>query len=218
MINLCSLQMHRFEFIVRNSHGIILDVGCNDSSLWAYNRWYPQYPSKSFINDIVFFDCDVWLPLWIQDPKFVRGDALNLPFKNNTFDTIVFGDILEHVSNPLKCLQDAKKITKNKIIITLPCELEWTGEKPHSDKNVVDTYCGRNDKIENQESKATLTHPSKMAKCVSAISDTKYKHIWHQQLFNDENVIELLNSLNMKYNISKLYYENLVSYGIVLYK
>lgn len=211
--------MHRFEFIVRNSHGKILDVGSNDSSLWACNMWYPQYPFKSYIEDIIFFDCDVWLPLWLEYPKFVRGDALNLPFKDKTFDTIVFGDVLEHVSNPLRALLDAKRVTKNKIVVTLPCESEWDiGEKPHSDGNVVNTYCGMDDKIDRQEIKSTLEHPSKMAKCVSAISDSKFKHIWHQQLFNDERVIEMLNSLDMEYNISKLYYTNLVTYGIVLYK
>jgi len=214
-----SLQMHRFEFIVRNSDNKILDVGCNDTSLWAFERWYPSYPTKRYINEIMFFDCDVWLPLWLKDPKFVRGDALNLPFKNNTFDTIVFGDVLEHVADPLKALQDAKRVTKNKIVITLPCESEWTvGEMSHSDKNVVNTYCGYDDKIDRQEIKATLEHPTTMAKCVSAISDAKYKHIWHQQLFNDESIIVLLNNLNMKYNISKLYYVNLVTYGIVCYK
>jgi len=219
-----TIRMHRFEFIVRNSDGLICDIGSNDSSLWAYSMWYPHYPDMFVIKEIVFFDCDLWLPTWLQNPKFVRGDALNLPFKDNTFDTIVFGDILEHVSDPLKCLQDAKRVTKSKIIVTLPCESEWnvTNRIPHSDKNVVNTYCGMDDQVENQEIKSTLEHPSTMAKCTSAISEKIYKHIWHQHIFNDEKVLELLDKLNMKYNIFKLHYgiktEELVSYGIILYQ
>lgn len=219
------IHMHRFEWILRNSEDYILDVGCNDTSLWSYNMWYPPYPNKQYIKDIIFFDCDLWIPIWLKCPKFIRGDALHLPFKNNVFDTIILGDILEHVNNPMIVLKECIRVTKHKIVITIPCENEWnvSSKISYSNKNIVDTYCGIDDQVENQEIKSTLEHSSIMAKCISAISEKVYKHIWHQQIFDDDKIIKLFSSLyNIEYNIFKLKYgiknEELVTYGVVIWK
>ncbi len=54
-----------------------------------------------------------------KDIKFVQGDALNLPFEENTFDvtTISFG--LRNTSNALLALKNALRVTKSggKIVI-----------------------------------------------------------------------------------------------------
>jgi len=219
------IHMHRFEWIIRNSDGIILDIGCNDTSVWTSNMWFPPYPNNPYIKDIIFFDCDIWIPTWISNPKFVRGDAHNLPFQDNKFDTIVLGDILEHVNNPYMVLKECTRVSKHKIIITLPLEKEWNVNhiKPHSNKNKgLDTYCGYNDEIRDQELKATIQHPSIMAKCIKAIPERKFRHLYHLQLFNNNKIIQLLDKLQLNYNIFKLKYgklnEQIVTYGVVMWK
>ncbi len=215
--------MHRFEWIIRNAKGLILDVGSNDSSAWVCQNWYPQYPDSRVIKDVVFFDCDMWVPKWLAEPKFVRGTAETLPFKNNTFNTLIFGDVLEHVKDPYVILKEAKRVSRDKIIITLPCEKEWNvpQAKPRNDGD-LNSYCGKNDNIEDQEIKATLQHPSQMAKCKDALKEKDFKHLYHLQIFDDEKVIKLIESLEMEYNIFKLHYglmnDEYVTYGIILWR
>jgi ubiquinone/menaquinone biosynthesis C-methylase UbiE len=43
---------------------------------------------------------------------FVCGDVLDLPFKENTFDTIYARYILEHVPDPLRVLNEANRVLK----------------------------------------------------------------------------------------------------------
>ena len=43
---------------------------------------------------------------------FICGDAQDLPFKENTFDTIYCRYILEHVPDPLQVLKEAKRVLK----------------------------------------------------------------------------------------------------------
>lgn len=44
--------------------------------------------------------------------SFVLADAHSLPFKKNSFDIVTCYETIEHVSNPLKVLQELKRITK----------------------------------------------------------------------------------------------------------
>jgi ubiquinone/menaquinone biosynthesis C-methylase UbiE len=43
---------------------------------------------------------------------FIRGDAQDLPFKDNTFDVVYCRYILEHVPDPLRMLQEARRVLK----------------------------------------------------------------------------------------------------------
>lgn len=43
-----------------------------------------------------------------------------LPFEDNTFDTVVIFEVLEHVPNPELLLQEAKRVSAGNILITVP--------------------------------------------------------------------------------------------------
>ncbi|MEW6180635.1 MAG: methyltransferase domain-containing protein [Chloroflexota bacterium] len=57
-----------------------------------------------------------------QKVKFLLGDATNLEFEDNSFDTVILGEIIEHFTHPEKILQEAKRVLKEggKVIITVP--------------------------------------------------------------------------------------------------
>jgi ubiquinone/menaquinone biosynthesis C-methylase UbiE len=58
--------------------------------------------------------------------NFHLANAQNLPFPDNSFDVAVLGEILEHVEDPPKVLQEALRVCRKKMLITTPNEHEWT--------------------------------------------------------------------------------------------
>jgi len=58
----------------------------------------------------------------IKLPSLIVGDAHLIPFKDNSFDVILSGEIIEHLLNPLKFIREAKRVLKPQgvFIITTP--------------------------------------------------------------------------------------------------
>jgi len=48
----------------------------------------------------------------------MKGD--DLKFQNNSFDTVLLFEVLEHVENPYKILKEAKRVARKNILITVP--------------------------------------------------------------------------------------------------
>jgi len=47
-------------------------------------------------------------------------DAQHLPFKNNTFETVIADHVIEHVENPFLMLKEMVRVTSHKIEILTP--------------------------------------------------------------------------------------------------
>jgi ubiquinone/menaquinone biosynthesis C-methylase UbiE len=43
-----------------------------------------------------------------------------LPFKDSSFDTVIISEVLEHLLDPKTVLQEAKRVTKNNVLVTVP--------------------------------------------------------------------------------------------------
>jgi len=90
----------------------ILDVGCGDGII-------SNPLSKKY--DIVGFDLSHEALIHIKAKK-VRGNSINIPFKNHSFDLILCSDILEHL--PIRILngtiQELKRLCRKYIIINIP--------------------------------------------------------------------------------------------------
>jgi ubiquinone/menaquinone biosynthesis C-methylase UbiE len=52
-------------------------------------------------------------PTSISNLTFIKGDAHNMPFDNNSFDVVYCRYILEHVTNPLKVLNEIRRVLVN---------------------------------------------------------------------------------------------------------
>lgn len=50
----------------------------------------------------------------------IQGDAYALPFKDNTFEAVTMIDVLEHLENPQKALQEARRVAPVLYINTPP--------------------------------------------------------------------------------------------------
>jgi ubiquinone/menaquinone biosynthesis C-methylase UbiE len=93
------------EFIKKGSK--ILDLGCGSAIV------------AKTLKD--FFEAEI-LGVDIEDKRVVNIpfqiiDGKNLPFKENEFDLVFISYVLHHAENPVKLLKEAKRVSKEKIII-----------------------------------------------------------------------------------------------------
>jgi ubiquinone/menaquinone biosynthesis C-methylase UbiE len=55
---------------------------------------------------------------------YLIGDALELPYPDNHFDAVMFFDLLEHLTDPIKCLAEIRRVLKvgGQMHAYVPCE------------------------------------------------------------------------------------------------
>jgi len=111
---------YRLKIIAENSYGVVLDIGAsqNPNKFLSKNRYVKEIwsidikkPSRKLpkkYKKIIIFDLDN------LDEKF--------PIKSKKFDTIIIGEVLEHLNNSFKILYEFKKLLKKggSLIITTP--------------------------------------------------------------------------------------------------
>lgn len=60
---------------------------------------------------------------WGVAPHFLRADAENLPFPDNSFDVVVSSHVLEHLPHFQKGLQEIYRLTRDLALIAMPTAL-----------------------------------------------------------------------------------------------
>jgi SAM-dependent methyltransferase len=122
---ICKMDVLRYEifkktesFVNEHMKGDVLEVGAG-----------ADYLKKTFAGKY-----DNWVSLDYDIRSFsidVQGDAQQLPFKDNSFDTIITIDVLEHIPNPEKAVKEYFRVLKpgGKIILSTPF-MFWLHEEP----------------------------------------------------------------------------------------
>jgi SAM-dependent methyltransferase len=102
--------------------GDLLDVGCGEKPYeWIFGSQVERYVG-----------CD-----WGATPHSLHhvdllADAARLPFHDATFDTVLSTEVLEHVSDPARCVVELNRVLRpgGTLILTTPF-LYWIHEAPH---------------------------------------------------------------------------------------
>lgn len=99
---------YQIESITQTMPGSILEIGVG-------NKTVSNYLKEAGYN-VTTCDFDKELK-----PDIV-ADVRNLPFKNNTFDTVIACEVLEHLpfSDFGTALKELRRVTKNHLILSLP--------------------------------------------------------------------------------------------------
>lgn len=113
----------------------ILDIGCADGDMMGFisNR-------KRFYSVGV----DIYRPYLREGKKAkthnenILCDARKLPFKDESFDVVLFLEVLEHLEKEegLKVIQDVERIARRQVIISTPvafAKQKVYGENPHQE-------------------------------------------------------------------------------------
>lgn len=69
--------------------------------------------------------------------KIKKGDIYKLPYKANTFDLVICTEVLEHLDEPQKALEELKRVAKKYLIISVPNEPLFTVQRILRGKNVL---------------------------------------------------------------------------------
>ena len=112
-------QRLRYNFVKRwlLTEGKGLDVGCGDGG-------FVKIMKERGLDTIGV------------DKKYDGVDVENMPFPDNSFDVVVAFEVIEHTLNPVKAIEELKRVCRNQLIISIPNEpwfsfvrLSW--EKQH---------------------------------------------------------------------------------------
>lgn len=93
------------EFIKKGEK--ILDVGAGGG--WVTEEIQKRKNNKVTLLDVIDFNQ--------TNLKLVLYNGEKIPFSNNSFDAVLLIYVLHHTKNPLKVLEEAKRVTKDRIII-----------------------------------------------------------------------------------------------------
>ncbi len=103
-INLAKKILNKVDF--KNC----LDVGC--ASGYMVSEIAKTYPQAKYTGIDVYDKAIEYAKKTYPKIKFKVASAEKLPFKNNSFDLILFYETIEHVENPIECLKEIKRILK----------------------------------------------------------------------------------------------------------
>jgi len=124
------VYLHRIEWVRSKAdlEDTILEVGCAENPVWKDTSFKVTTLDKQVNPELNIF------------PN-VQGEAEKLPFEDNSFDVVAEGELLEHAADPHQVLREAARVTKKKVIITVPNEFLWPPElKPFENPGHVRFY------------------------------------------------------------------------------
>jgi 2-polyprenyl-3-methyl-5-hydroxy-6-metoxy-1,4-benzoquinol methylase len=107
---MASAPMHRLSFV--QPHGLTLDLGCHDGQALQI---FEGEEVRIIGVDVAFSKLQACATREAK-AKFslVQAWAEQCPFQDNTFDTVVLTEVLEHVIDPVVVIAEASRVLKPK--------------------------------------------------------------------------------------------------------
>lgn len=96
-----------------------LDVGC--ASGYMLSEVAKAFPGREYIDVDIYDKAIEHARKTYPDIKFKVSSAEKLPFKDGSFDLILFYETIEHVENPITCLKELRRVLKKNgtLILTM---------------------------------------------------------------------------------------------------
>lgn len=136
------VQQMRVETIAQRCHGSVLDVGAGDgyASTVIKDAGHPVHVVDISEVRVRRATQEYGLPAEV-------GDATSLAFEDESFDTVVLAEILEHLDNPGAALAEACRVAKDRVIVTLP--LHGWEDPTHRWRIRLDVVCDPAQRAQN---------------------------------------------------------------------
>lgn len=110
-----ALNPDRVNAIRKYAGRTILDVGCGNG------KYVLELGSEFDISGTDYQEFDSWT----QNPsRFKVADIKSLPYPDNSFDTVLLFEVLEHIPDPAQALRECRRVCKNNLVLTVPnCDI-----------------------------------------------------------------------------------------------
>ncbi len=94
--------------------GHLLDIGCADQAIRQ------GLPDTCHYIGLDYYQTATQ---WYSTRPDVYGDAQQLPFRDQSLDTVLLLDVLEHLPNPERCFQEIARVLKpqGQLFLKVPC-------------------------------------------------------------------------------------------------
>lgn len=94
-----------------------LDVGC--ASGYMVSEIAKAFPQAKYFGIDIYDKAIKYAKKTYLGIKFKIASASDIPFKDGSFDLILFYETIEHVENPKECLKEIKRVLKKSGILIL---------------------------------------------------------------------------------------------------
>ena len=140
----------RVEEIVRRAKPAysVLDAGCNEGFLSQALIEAGFKVTSADISDEAIGKAKEFFGI-----EVIKADVNALPFKDNEFDLVVAGELLEHLANPGKGLSELFRVSRDRVILSLPIGGYWLGCNEHLwqiDTTIIEHDHGIKDHLEKK--------------------------------------------------------------------
>ncbi len=102
------------DFALKNSGKDVLDIGCATGEYCLELKKHGLKCTGIDINQSYVTMANK------NNVEAYQMDAGDLKFKDNSFDTVLLFEVLEHVTTPEAVLKEAKRVARNNILLTVP--------------------------------------------------------------------------------------------------
>jgi ubiquinone/menaquinone biosynthesis C-methylase UbiE len=124
---LVRVLMHRFHKGVLGAIEVMtpasmLDVGCGEGRTTALLA--ERSSARVFgldLEEIVVREAAIGVPR----AAFIVGSAYELPFESGSFDLVVATEVMEHLDEPSRALEEMVRVASKSIVLTVPHEPWW---------------------------------------------------------------------------------------------
>jgi SAM-dependent methyltransferase len=96
----------------------VLDVGCGEGYVLEYLR--ERQPQVRFCGVDLDSEALKLAKARNTDVPFYRGDALNLPFADSSFNLVMCLEVLEHLESPWLAVEELARVSSRDLLVSVP--------------------------------------------------------------------------------------------------
>ena len=100
------------ETVPLNRNTTVLDIGCGNG---VYSYYFAQLCGR-----VTGIDTSQNMPAYNPCANVVQGDASALPFQSNSFDVAFEGNLLHHVNDRAKVVEEMARVSRRWVILIEP--------------------------------------------------------------------------------------------------